>query len=1230
MKTLNELKDFESLRIYLASSEDILNWSFGEVTKPETINYRTFRPEREGLFDERIFGPVKDYECYCGKYKRIRYKGVICDKCGVEVTHSRARRERMGHIKLASPVVHVWFFKGIPSKLASLLELSPRNLEAVIYFSSFIVTEIEGAKKAQVITQIELDLEEEKKILSNRLDEKIKEVENERKKLEKDKKDEFSAQEADLKLKQKIKNLRDANTAEVDEIEKEYKLMQKKIESIELHTVLSDNEYLKLADYVDEFCKVEIGAEAIHSILEKLDLNALSAQLREDLEKAKGQKAIKISKRLKVVEGFRRADISPTRTVLDIVPVIPPDLRPMVQLEGGRFATSDLNDLYRRVINRNNRLKRLLDLGAPEIIIRNEKRMLQESVDALFDASKQRQSVRNSRSRKQLRSLADMLKGKQGRFRQNLLGKRVDYSGRSVIVNGPDLKLNECGLPKEMALELFKPFVLRELLGRGLAPNVKSAKYVLEQRGPEVWDILEELVKDHPVLLNRAPTLWRLGIQAFYPKLVDGNSVRLHLAVCPGYNADFDGDQMAVHLPLSQKAIEEAKTLLISTNNLLKPSDGTPISVPTKIMLFGIYYMTAINPDLDLWPVSFSSAEEALYVYEVVKDLNLKQKIKVLVDGNLVETSPGRLLFNKVIPNVFGFINEEMDKKKVSALLAKAFDEQPHEVVVKLIDDLKDVGLKYGTISGHSVALSDVEIPNSREKHIEAGRKEVAEINKNFRRGLITKNESQRLSEDVWNKITANIDEDVWGNLPEDNPVKILVKSGATRASRDQVKQIGGMRGLIADPTGKIVELPILGNYKLGLSGIEYFASSRGARKGLADRALKTADSGYLTRRLVDVAQDVLVREDDCGTTDGREVIVGEKTVLNDFADRVAGRYLADTVKDGKSIVAKAGTLLTEDVVAAIEAAGIETIKLRSPLNCETNRGICAKCYGIDLMTRDLIKAGSAVGVSAAQAIGEPGTQLTMRTFHTGGIAGRDITQGLPRIEEIVEARAPKNLSIMSEITGTVKITENGDDRKLSIIATDDTEDLQVVEYMVDPLAEILVENNQLVAQGEKLTAGHLDLTELLRAVGVNATKRYIVDEIQRVYSSQGVAINEKHIEVIVKQMFNSVKVEDIGDTDLLPDEVVTKATFEEANERAIAEGGNPATAKVTLLGITKASLGTDSFLSAASFIQTSNVLTDAAASGKVDSLLGLKENVIIGRLIPTGERALIEESEED
>ena len=1222
MRDINKLKDFDALRVYLASTEQLLEWSYGEVTKPETINYRTFKSERDGLFDERIFGPSKNYECYCGKYKGIRYKGVICDKCGVEVTHNRVRRERMGHIKLATPVAHVWFFKGIPSKMALLLDLTPRNVESVIYFASFIVTEIDEKNKAKAISQIGKDLEITKATLEKERDEQIKSLSKELESVYK-LNDEMKAKEEELKIRQQIQKITTMYDKKIEEQEKKFKLIQKKVESVSINSVISENEYITLISYLDKFCKLDIGAEALKLILDRMDLNSLSESLREQMEKAKGQRAQKIAKRLSVVEQFRRSGVAPGRMVMEVVPVIPPDLRPMVQLDGGRFATSDLNDLYRRLINRNNRLGRLLDIGAPEIIVRNEKRMLQESVDALFDSSKRKKKARSSARGRELRSLADMIKGKQGIFRLNLLGKRVDYSGRGVIINGPDLKLNECGIPKEMALELFKPMVLREILARGYAPNVKSAKFYLETRTPEVWDILEEVVEGHPVLLNRAPTLWRLGIQAFYPKLVEGNAIKLHLCVCKGYNADFDGDQMAVHLPLTEDAINEAKETLISTNNLLNPSSGSPISIPSNIMLFGVYYITSIDDKLPALDRVYFGETELLYSMDVEKELDLRQLVKVRVGKEIMETTIGRIIFNKVLPEKYDFINEPMDKKRVTSLLTKVLNEEPNEVAVKLIDDIKNIGLKYGTICGQSVALADIEMPQDREKMIDEGKQKVMEVEGYYKRGLITRDEVRKQKEDIWNRIINDLDNVVWDNLEDDNPVKILVKSGSTKASRDQVRQLAGMKGLISDPTGKTVEVPIFGNFKVGLSALEYFVASRGARKGLVDKGLKTADAGYLTRRLVDVCQDVIVREDDCGTDEGREMVVGRGTLLQSFSDRVVGRVLAKDVKSGKKVIVKAGTVLSELDVKEIEKEGIESIIIRSPMHCETRRGICSKCYGTDLMTGKMVKIGTAVGVAAAQSIGEPGTQLTMKTFHSGGIVGKDITQGLPRVEELVEARAPKFLSVMSEVSGTARIEKNGDDRKILVIPSDPGE--LAGEYSVDPVEEILVKDGDTVVRGQKLTSGNLNLSDLYRTVGVDETKRYIIEEVQGVYASQGVAINDKHLEVVVKQMFNHVKIEETGDTEFMVNELVTRASFDEETERVLASGGAPATGKLVMLGITKAALNTDSWMSAASFIHTSTILTDAACSGKVDYLSGLKENVIIGRLIPTGERAKID-----
>ena len=1225
MKHLTELRDFDALKIYLASSEDILSWSYGEVTKPETINYRTFKTVRGGLFDEKIFGPTSNFECYCGKYKGIRYKGVICDKCGVEVAHSRIRRERMGHINLAAPVVHVWFFRGIPSKLAYLLNVSPRKISSVIYFSSFIAISVDSEMRAKAISMVEKDLQEAEKNHQKTLERKIEETKKEFK--EKGKKfegDEIKEKEHNLKLDQRIQALRNKSLKEWDEQEQIFKLIRKKIEDVEKFSIIGDNEYMQMKRYIDTFADMRIGAEAIHEILKGMDLDQITLELNEKWETTRSKtKTKKMIRRLKVVEQFRGSGINPENMVMEVLPVIPADLRPLVQLEGGRFASSDLNDLYRAIINRNNRLKKLLEIGAPEVILRNEKRMLQESVDAFIDSSKQRNKRRSRRGRKELRSLADMVKGKQGTFRLNLLGKRVDYSGRGVIVNGPKLKLNECGIPKEMALELFKPFVLNSLMEKDYAPNIKSARRVLSARGPEVWETLEDVVEGHPVLLNRAPTLWRLGIQAFYPKLVEGDAIRLHLCVCSGYNADFDGDQMAVHLPLSEKAIDEAVNIMLSTENLLNPSNSSPISVPNKTLLFGIYYMTSVDPAVESSDKSFGGKEELLYNYEVLGSVALRQPAKVLIDGEVVETTIGRIIFNEIVPESFGFMNEAMPKKKVHSLLTEAFKSEPLEVVIKLIDDIKDLGLEYGTRSGHSVSLSDIDIPEERDELIEKGKEAVAKIDKNFKRGLITNKEAKRLTEDTWIEVTSEVDSAVWENLPEDNPVKVLVKSGSTRASRDQVKQIAGMRGLMTDPTGKIVPMPILGNYKNGLSGLEYFVGARGARKGLVDKGLKTADAGYLTRRLVDVSQDVIVREEDCGTSEGRRIEVGKGTVLQSFAERFAGRYLAEDVKKGRKVLFKAGELLDKEMLKEIEDAEVEEIIIRSPMACETSRGICSTCYGMDLMSRKPVKVGMPVGVQAAQSIGEPGTQLTMRTFHTGGIAGKDITQGLPRVEEIVETRSPKTLSIMSEVTGTVKVKETGEERKIIVTPTD--KDEYSVEYMVDPVSEISVEDGQLVAKGDKLTVGHLDLEKLMETIGIRETQGYIVNQIQKVYASQGVSLNDKHIEVVVSKMFNNLEITESGDTDMMQGDIVTRDTFREKNAEILAQGGDPAKGKEILLGITKAALNTDSFLSAASFIYTSRVLTDAACSGKVDELLGLKENVIIGNLIPTGDRAKLD-----
>lgn len=1220
MKNIQNLKKFEALQIKIASAEDILSWSYGEVTKPETINYRTFKPERFGLFDERIFGPHKDYECSCGKYKRIRYRGVICDKCGVEVTESKVRRERMGHISLATPVAHVWFFKSNPSKLATLLDISPRSLEAVIYFSSYIVTEVELTHKAKAISAIEKDLVAEKELLNKELENKIVEYEASKGEEIRAKKG-ISEEEAISKIRQQVQKIRNTFSEKIEEIEAEYKLYVKKIESIDLHTIIADNEYSPLSRYLDMFCKLSIGAESIKSILETLDLNELSLELKSELESAKEIKAAKLLKRLRVVEGFRRSNISPDRMIMTVVPVIPCDLRPIVPIEGGKIMSNDLNDLYRRVINRNNRLKRLLDLGAPEIILRNEKRMLQEAVDALFDSSKQRLSAKGTKStyanKKQLKSIADLLKGKSGRFRQNLLGKRVDYSGRSVIVNGPDLNINECGIPREMALELFKPMVIREIISRGLAQNPKNAKFVMESRSGVVYDILEDVVKGHPVLLNRAPTLWRLGFQAFYPKLIDGNAIRLHLCVTTGYNADFDGDQMAVHVPISEPAKDEARNLMISTKNLLKPSDGSPYSSPTKEIIWGIYWITKMDESKPVSEKVYSNFDEVIYLYESTQSFGFNDKIKVRHEGKIIETNVGRILFNRILPTS-EFKNYTFAKKQINEAILEAFRNYDNEEVAKFIDRLKNLGLKYGTISGQSASASDLTIPNNFDEIIDEGKKKVEELNKALKRGLATQNDVKSKAREVWAEVRLKIKKELWDSLGTNNSVKQVIESGASKATDDSITQIAGIKGQINDASGKTVDFPILGNYKNGLSGFEYFISSKAARKTLTDKALKTAEAGYLSRKLVDVSQDVLVREEDCETDEGLNVTVKSSGYQLDFSKRFEGRYLAKDVKSGNKVIAKANDKLTNELLSEIVKSEVESVQVRSPLYCKTLRGVCQKCFGKDLMTNQLIEIGAPVGVTAGQVVGEPGTQMTMRTFWGGGLAGAsDITVGLQRIVEILEARDPKYMTIMSEVDGKVRIIQTGDDRKIVVQATSKDED--DCEYVVDIKKSIIVKDGDLVSKGDALTDGHKHLTELQRLVGVDGVKKYIVESVLKVYSAQGIALNDIYIEVIVKQMFNHVRIEDSGDTMFMVGEIVSRAAFDEENEKIIASGGTPAIANVILLGIKKAAISSDSFLSAASFEQTSQVLTDAAASGKVDSLVGLKENIILGRLIPVG-----------
>ncbi|KKQ74479.1 MAG: DNA-directed RNA polymerase subunit beta' [Candidatus Woesebacteria bacterium GW2011_GWB1_38_5] len=1239
MDLLNDLKnlsDFKSLIIKLASSEDIRRWSRGEVTKPETINYRTLKPEKDGLFDERIFGPTKDWECYCGKYKRIRYKGVVCDKCGVEVTQSRVRRERMGHISLASPVAHVWFFKGAPSRLSLVLDVAPRAIEQVVYFARYLVLSVEDKKKEEAIKGVEkawaVREQELKDSFEERRDQiKVKlneEKEKTEKKIKNKEQVSLATSEIDLEFRKKEAALAKEEKNSLQSTKELFEGMISLIKNLDTLSVLSEEEYEQLTIYeASDFFEAKMGADAILTALSKINIEELTMNLRRELTEVKNTttpRYVKIAKRLKTIDGMRRAKVDPTSMIVKVLPVLPPDLRPMVQLSGGRFATSDLNDLYRRVINRNNRLKHLINLGAPEIILRNEKRMLQESVDSLIDAS-QRKATRRGRGRQPLRSLSDMLKGKQGRFRQNLLGKRVDYSGRSVIVVGPDLKLNQCGIPKEMALEMFKPFVLKEMILRGIAPNVKSAKNLLEKRPPEVFDILEEITKKHPVILNRAPTLHKLSIQAFYPILIEGNAIRLHPAICSGFNADFDGDQMAVHVPLSKRALEEAESLMLPQNNLLRPADGSPISTPaSKEMALGVYFLTSLDPNRSIYSTIFADKTEAITAYQAGK-FDLRQLINVRINGEILETTAGRILFNEVLPFENEYINEPVTSTLIKRIFARTYATKDTSVVVEMIDAVKDLGFFGGTVSGFSFGIFDARVHPDKQKIISEADGRIAEHDANYAQGLITLEEKRNLNQKVWIETTEDLTDKTWDLLDSDNPIKMVIDAKVGRTSRDQVKQLAAIRGLVVDPLGKIVEMPIKSNFREGLSVFEYFTSARGARKGLADRAIKTAESGYLTRRLVDVAHDAIIRLEDCGTKESILIAKSDKRQMP-FASRLMGRVVADDVKSpkGKKVIAKANIVLSEEHVKEIIETGAEELNIRSPLTCEARHGLCALCYGRDLVTRDMVSIGTPVGVIAAQSIGEPGTQLTMRTFHTGGIVGLDITQGLPRVEELFEARTPKYIAQISEISGKVKIEEKDDEIVVKVKSTGLKPQVEK-EYSILPTAELSVEDGQLIAAGAPLSTGYLDVKEVLAVSGLRAAQKYISNGCQEVYESQGVAINDKHFEVIVKKMSEKVRVESSGDTVLLPGELIDKNRFQEENAKVLAEGGEPATALVTILGITRAALYTESFLSAASFQETTRILTEAALEGKTDKLLGLKENVIIGRLIPTSpERAAI------
>ena len=1153
-------QSFEAIKIGLASPEKIREWSYGEVKKPETINYRTLKPERDGLFCERIFGPTKDWECHCGKYKKVRYKGKICDRCGVEVTQKKVRRERMGHIELAAPVSHIWYFRGIPSRMGLILNMSPRLLEKVLYFASYVVTD-------------------------------------------------------------------PGNTP----------LMKKQI--------LSEREYADMRERYEDDFKAGMGAEAIRDLLAEIDLEKTSEELHRELENASGQKRMRIIKQLEVVEAFRLSGNRPEWMILEAVPVIPPELRPMVQLDGGRFATSDLNDLYRRVINRNNRLKRLLELGAPDIIVRNEKRMLQEAVDALFDNGRRGRPVTGPNNRA-LKSLSDMLRGKQGRFRQNLLGKRVDYSGRSVIVVGPELKIYQCGLPKEMALELFKPFVMKKLVDDGIANNIKSAKKMVERARTEVWDALEDIISEHPVLLNRAPTLHRLGIQAFEPVLVEGRAIKLHPLVCTAFNADFDGDQMAVHVPLSAEAQAEARILMLSANNLLKPVDGKPIAVPTQDMILGSYYLTYARDDEPGAGKVFASPDEALLAYsEGVIGIHAPIRVRDSreIDGvkvtKIIDATVGRLIFNKPIPQDLGFVDRStpesqldlevtfnVGKKQLEKIINKCVQIHGFGRTAQLLDEVKAMGYKYSTRGAITISVADMVVPKEKKEYIAETEQRVAQIDRRFRRGFITDDERRRLVITEWEETTKRVTDALNKSMDRFNPIYMMSDSGA-RGSTSQIRQLAGMRGLLADTSGKTIEIPVKANFREGLSVLEFFISSRGARKGSADTALRTADSGYLTRRLVDVSQDVIIREVDCGTTEGIEVydIMQGNALIEPLYDRLVGRYLVEDLYDeqGNLLMDHEHMMSAEDAQRIVDA-GVKRVTIRSVLTCNCRHGVCAKCYGVNLATSEPVSIGESVGIIAAQSIGEPGTQLTMRTFHTGGIAGGDITQGLPRVEELFESRKPKRVATLTEIGGVVSIEEirRGTMRNVTV-TNPETGDAR--SYQIPFGSTLRVQPGSVVQAGEELTEGALNPHDVLRVRGVAAVHAYLIQEVQKVYRQQGVDINDKHIEVVVRQMMRKVKVEDAGDTTLLVGSIVDKGELREQNDliaKRIAEGEiglRPATSSPVMLGITRSSLATDSFLSAASFQETTRVLTEAAIKSKVDPLIGLKENVIIGKLIPAG-----------
>ncbi|MDV6293818.1 DNA-directed RNA polymerase subunit beta' [Rhodococcus aetherivorans] len=1260
---------FDELRIGLATAEDIRNWSYGEVKKPETINYRTLKPEKDGLFCEKIFGPTRDWECYCGKYKRVRFKGIICERCGVEVTRAKVRRERMGHIELAAPVTHIWYFKGVPSRLGYLLDLAPKDLEKIIYFAAYVITAVDDELRHNELSTLEAEMEVEKKSVADQRD---ADLEARAQKLEADLA-ELEAEGAKSDVRRKVKDggeremrqLRDRAQRELDRLEEIWNTFTK-LKPKDL--IVDELLYRELQDRYGEYFTGAMGAESIQKLIENFDIDAEAESLRETIRSGKGQKKLRALKRLKVVAAFQQSGNSPMGMVLDAVPVIPPELRPMVQLDGGRFATSDLNDLYRRVINRNNRLKRLIDLGAPEIIVNNEKRMLQESVDALFDNGRRGRPVTGPGNRP-LKSLSDLLKGKQGRFRQNLLGKRVDYSGRSVIVVGPQLKLHQCGLPKLMALELFKPFVMKRLVDLNHAQNIKSAKRMVERQRPQVWDVLEEVINEHPVLLNRAPTLHRLGIQAFEPQLVEGKAIQLHPLVCEAFNADFDGDQMAVHLPLSAEAQAEARVLMLSSNNILSPASGRPLAMPRLDMVTGLFHLTRLVEDA---PGAYRSAtddepEQGVYsspaeaIMAVDRGvLSVQAPIKVRLtrqrppkdveaelfpdgwnygDGWTVQTTLGRVLFNELLPVNYGFVNDVMPKKRQAAIINDLAERYPMIVVAQTVDKLKDAGFYWATRSGVTVSMADVLVPPEKKEILERYEASADQLERKFARGALSKEERRDSLVKLWQEATEEVGQAMEAHYPDDNPIPTIVKSGAA-GNMTQIRSLAGMKGLVTNPKGEFIPRPIKSSFREGLTVLEYFINTHGARKGLADTALRTADSGYLTRRLVDVSQDVIVRETDCGTPRGIEMVIAEPE--RDGAGNETGRLVrdahietstyartlaTDAVDADGNVVVTRGSDLGDPAIEALLAAGIRKVKVRSVLTCDTGTGVCATCYGRSMATGKLVDIGEAVGIVAAQSIGEPGTQLTMRTFHQGGV-GEDITGGLPRVQELFEARVPKGKAPIADVSGRVRLEDDDRFYKITIVPDDGGE-----EVVYDKLSkrqrlhvirkangtEGILADGDHVEVGQQLLEGAADPHEVLRVMGPRQVQVHLVNEVQEVYRSQGVSIHDKHIEVIVRQMLRRVTIIDSGSTEFLPGSLVERSEFEASNRRVVAEGGEPAAGRPVLMGITKASLATDSWLSAASFQETTRVLTDAAINCRSDKLIGLKENVIIGKLIPAG-----------